>query len=173
MLIQTFAQYAWDIQVLCLSSTLRWPRWPSGLVSPSMPQFEEDQRSVERYSHQMILRHLPAAQFDRKQYFYADLPKGYQISQYDEPVCEGGFVESLMADGSKRRYGVTRAHLEEDAGKTVYGGAASLSGSEYSLVDYNRAGVPLLEIVSEPDMRSGSDAYGRSIQPFMVLQLIP
>lgn len=102
------------------------------------------------------------SKFDRKQYFYADLPKGYQISQYDEPVCEGGFVESLMPDGSKKRFGVTRAHLEEDAGKTIYGGSASLSGSEYSLVDFNRAGVPLLEIVSEPDMRSGSDAYGTS-----------
>ncbi len=64
-----------------------------------------------------------------------------------------------LADGSKQRFGITRAHLEEDAGKTVYGGADRLAGSEYSLVDYNRAGVPLLEIVSEPDMRTGKDVY--------------
>ncbi|KAG1658346.1 hypothetical protein FOA52_002119 [Chlamydomonas sp. UWO 241] len=99
------------------------------------------------------------SKFDRKQYFYPDLPKGYQISQYDEPICTNGYVECQLADGTFKRFGVTRAHLEEDAGKTVYGGAQALTGSEYSLVDYNRAGVPLLEIVSEPEMRSGKDAY--------------
>lgn len=70
----------------------------------------------------------------------ADLPKGYQISQYDEPICTGGAVEVDLPDGSKKRFGITRAHLEEDSGKTVYGGADRLAGSEYSLVDYNRAG---------------------------------
>eukprot|EP00200_Dunaliella_tertiolecta_P005218 CAMPEP_0202346230 /NCGR_PEP_ID=MMETSP1126-20121109/5112_1 /ASSEMBLY_ACC=CAM_ASM_000457 /TAXON_ID=3047 /ORGANISM="Dunaliella tertiolecta, Strain CCMP1320" /LENGTH=591 /DNA_ID=CAMNT_0048937613 /DNA_START=14 /DNA_END=1789 /DNA_ORIENTATION=+ len=99
------------------------------------------------------------SKFDRKQYFYADLPKGYQISQYDEPLCSGGAVEVEEKDGTRKRYGITRAHLEEDSGKTVYGGADRMAGSEYSLVDFNRAGVPLLEIVSEPDMRSGRDAY--------------
>jgi aspartyl-tRNA(Asn)/glutamyl-tRNA(Gln) amidotransferase subunit B len=101
------------------------------------------------------------SKFDRKQYFYPDLPKGYQISQFDEPLCAGGAIDVPLPEadgGGSVRVGITRAHLEEDAGKLVYAGADALHGSDYSLIDFNRAGVALLEIVSEPDMRSGKEA---------------
>ncbi len=89
--------------------------------------------------------------FNRKNYFYPDLPKGYQISQFEIPIVEGGEIFIDFEDGSKKRIGVTRAHLEEDAGKNIHHG-------NVSHVDLNRAGTPLLEIVSEPDMRSSEEA---------------
>jgi aspartyl-tRNA(Asn)/glutamyl-tRNA(Gln) amidotransferase subunit B len=113
----------------------------------------------------------PYSKFDRKQYFYPDLPKNYQISQFDLPIAEHGWVEIEIYDkksGTSRRkkIGVTRLHMEEDAGKLIHGGSDRISGSTYSLVDYNRAGVPLVEIVSEPDIRSGQEAaeYAQEIR---------
>ncbi len=94
----------------------------------------------------------PFSRFARKNYFYPDLPKGYQISQYDLPLCEKGYVE-IVADGKVKRVGLTRIHLEEDAGKNLH---QAESGS--SLVDLNRAGTPLMEIVSEPDIRTPDEA---------------
>ncbi len=93
--------------------------------------------------------------FDRKSYFYPDLPKAYQISQYDLPICKKGYLD-INIDGNKKRIGITRAHLEEDAGKLIHQG--TITSTAFSLVDLNRSGVPLLEIVSEPDMRSSSEA---------------
>jgi aspartyl-tRNA(Asn)/glutamyl-tRNA(Gln) amidotransferase subunit B len=94
--------------------------------------------------------------FHRKNYFYPDMPKDYQVSQYDEPLNVGGWLE--LPDGS--RVGVTRAHMEEDTGKSTHvgGGGGRIHGADHSLVDYNRAGVPLVEIVSEPDIRSSEQA---------------
>ncbi|MFC1483027.1 Asp-tRNA(Asn)/Glu-tRNA(Gln) amidotransferase subunit GatB [Candidatus Margulisiibacteriota bacterium] len=97
--------------------------------------------------------------FARKNYFYPDLPKGYQISQYDLPICEYGWLVIDKENGEAKRIGITRIHMEEDAGKLVHAGADGLSGSTHSNVDYNRACVPLLEIVSEPDMRTPEEAY--------------
>jgi aspartyl-tRNA(Asn)/glutamyl-tRNA(Gln) amidotransferase subunit B len=102
------------------------------------------------------------SKFDRKQYFYPDLPKNYQISQYDLPIAEHGHIEIELVDDrgnpTRKKIGITRLHMEEDAGKLVHAGSDRLSGSSYSLVDYNRAGIPLIEIVSEPDIRSGQEA---------------
>ncbi|NEO31544.1 MAG: Asp-tRNA(Asn)/Glu-tRNA(Gln) amidotransferase subunit GatB [Symploca sp. SIO3C6] len=104
----------------------------------------------------------PYSKFDRKQYFYPDLPKNYQISQYDLPIAEHGWLEIELTDEAgnpiRKKIGITRLHMEEDAGKLVHVGSDRLSGSTHSLVDYNRAGVPLIEIVSEPDLRSGQEA---------------
>jgi aspartyl-tRNA(Asn)/glutamyl-tRNA(Gln) amidotransferase subunit B len=91
--------------------------------------------------------------FARKNYFYPDLPKGYQISQYERPVVEQGALDIVLEDGERKRIGITRAHLEEDAGKSLHEDFHGLSG-----IDLNRAGTPLLEIVSEPDMRSAREA---------------
>ncbi len=95
----------------------------------------------------------PRSIFSRKHYFYADLPKGYQISQYDQPIVHDGHLDVRLDDGKIKRIGITRAHLEEDAGKSLHEDFQGLSG-----IDLNRAGTPLLEIVSEPDMRSAEEA---------------
>ncbi len=94
--------------------------------------------------------------FARKNYFYPDLPKGYQISQYDKPLAEFGFIEFDL-NGGKKKIGITRLHLEEDAGKSLHEGFAD--AAEKTAIDLNRTGVPLAEIVSEPDMRSPEEAY--------------
>jgi aspartyl-tRNA(Asn)/glutamyl-tRNA(Gln) amidotransferase subunit B len=100
----------------------------------------------------------PGSLFHRKNYFYPDMPKDYQISQYDLPVCVGGRLE-IEVDGQRRTIGITRVHMEEDTGKTSHVGAGGRIGqADYALVDYNRAGVPLVECVSEPDMRSAEEA---------------
>lgn len=93
------------------------------------------------------------SKFDRKHYFYPDLPKGYQISQFDQPIVLGGSIEITLENGDKKTIRITRAHMEEDAGKSTHP-----TGSDYSLVDLNRAGTPLLEIVSEPEIHSAAEA---------------
>ena len=113
------------------------------------------------------------SKFDRKQYFYPDLPKNYQISQFDEPIAEDGWIEVEVAEKGKETYvkkiGIERLHMEEDAGKLVHAGSDQLSGSTHSLVDYNRAGVALAEIVSKPDLRTGREAaeYAAEVRRIM------
>lgn len=96
------------------------------------------------------------SKFDRKNYFYPDLPKAYQISQYDLPLCRHGYLE-IEAGGVRRRIGITRVHLEEETGKSLHAGT-SIVDSPFTLLDYNRAGIPLVEIVTEPDIRSPEEA---------------
>jgi aspartyl-tRNA(Asn)/glutamyl-tRNA(Gln) amidotransferase subunit B len=111
----------------------------------------------------------PRSIFARKNYFYPDLPKGYQISQYDQPLAEGGHVDIEIA-GQTKRIGVTRVHLEDDAGKSIHDGFKD--SDRFSYVDLNRSGTPLIEIVSEPDMRSSDEAFAYLTELKQVLQYI-
>lgn len=104
------------------------------------------------------------SKFDRKHYFYPDLPFGYQITQFDEPIILGGHVD-IQVQGHKHKIGVTRAHLEADAGKSTHP-----AGSDYTLVDLNRAGTPLLEIVSEPDMHSAEEAKAYAHELYLLMR---
>ena len=111
----------------------------------------------------------PVSRLARKNYFYPDLPKGYQISQYDEPLAEHGYIE-VTSGGSRRRIGITRIHLEDDAGKSLHEGFSD--SSRYTYVDLNRSGTPLIEIVSEPDIRTSEEAYEYLTALKQVLQYI-
>jgi aspartyl-tRNA(Asn)/glutamyl-tRNA(Gln) amidotransferase subunit B len=106
----------------------------------------------------------PFSKFDRKHYFYPDLPMGYQITQFDEPIILGGYVD-VTVEGETKRIGITRAHLEADAGKSTHP-----AGSDYSLVDLNRAGTPLLEIVSEPDMHTAAEAKAYAHELYLCMR---
>jgi aspartyl-tRNA(Asn)/glutamyl-tRNA(Gln) amidotransferase subunit B len=106
--------------------------------------------------------------FARKNYFYPDLPKGYQISQFDRPLAEHGWVDIVLPDGSHKRIGVTRVHLEDDAGKSSHEGFRD--SERYSYIDLNRCGTPLIEIVSEPDMRSSDEAYAYLTELKLLMQ---
>ncbi len=111
----------------------------------------------------------PFSRFARKNYFYPDLPKGYQISQYDQPLAEHGYLD-IVAENGKKRIGVTRIHMEDDAGKSIHDGFKD--SDRYTYVDLNRSGTPLIEIVSEPDMRSSDEAYAYLTELKQVIQYI-
>ncbi|MCH8132427.1 MAG: Asp-tRNA(Asn)/Glu-tRNA(Gln) amidotransferase subunit GatB [Myxococcales bacterium] len=130
-------------------------------------------RAVELAIRAALATHCkvhPHSVFARKNYFYPDLPKGYQISQYEDPIATGGWIDiGVEEDGElvTRRIGLTRIHMEEDAGKSIH--AAAVAGSDSTHIDLNRAGVPLLEIVSEPDLRSPAEAgaYLRTLRQLL------
>jgi aspartyl-tRNA(Asn)/glutamyl-tRNA(Gln) amidotransferase subunit B len=109
------------------------------------------------------------SRFARKNYFYPDLPKGYQISQYDQPLAEHGWLE-ITAEGARKRIGVTRIHLEDDAGKSIHDGFKD--SDRYTYVDLNRSGTPLIEIVSEPDLRASDEAYEYLTELKQVMQYV-
>jgi aspartyl-tRNA(Asn)/glutamyl-tRNA(Gln) amidotransferase subunit B len=111
----------------------------------------------------------PQSRFARKNYFYPDLPKGYQISQYDAPLAEHGYTD-IVVDGRAKRIGITRVHMEDDAGKSIHEGFKD--SDRYSYVDLNRSGTPLIEIVSDPDMRGSDEAYAFVTELKQVLQFI-
>jgi aspartyl-tRNA(Asn)/glutamyl-tRNA(Gln) amidotransferase subunit B len=111
----------------------------------------------------------PFSRFARKNYFYPDLPKGYQISQYDQPLAEHGYVDVIVGS-EKKRIGVTRVHMEDDAGKSIHDGFKD--SDRYTYVDLNRSGTPLIEIVSEPDMRSSDEAYAYLTELKQMMQYI-
>src|SRR5580700_9025204 len=111
----------------------------------------------------------PVSRFARKNYFYPDSPKGYQISQFDQPLCEHGFVD-IVVNGAPKRIGVTRIHMEDDAGKSQHDGFKD--SARYTYVDLNRCGAPLIEIVSEPDMRSSDEAFAYLSELKQTLQFV-
>ncbi|MGA3205151.1 MAG: Asp-tRNA(Asn)/Glu-tRNA(Gln) amidotransferase GatCAB subunit B, partial [Bryobacteraceae bacterium] len=111
----------------------------------------------------------PKSIFARKNYFYPDLPKGYQISQYDQPLAEHGFVE-IHVNGAGKRIGITRVHMEDDAGKSIHDGFKD--SSRYTYVDLNRSGTPLIEIVTEPDIRSSDEAFAFLTELKQILQYV-
>jgi len=168
--LEVHAQLLTESKIFCGCST-RFGRAPNANTCPVCAGFPGvlpvlNRRVIEfaikvgLAAHSQIARSSVLA---RKNYFYPDLPKGYQISQYDQPICTGGFLE-VEFDGSAKQVCLTRIHIEEDAGKNIHDARAGAS-----LVDLNRAGVPLLEIVSEPDIRSPEEAgaYLRTLRTML------
>ncbi|NQY75400.1 MAG: Asp-tRNA(Asn)/Glu-tRNA(Gln) amidotransferase subunit GatB [Candidatus Margulisbacteria bacterium] len=162
--IEVHAQLKTNTKLFCRCATLTGQA-PNSQVCPiclgmpgTLPVLNEKSVSlaiVAGLSLSAKIHHTSV--FARKNYFYPDLPKGYQISQFDLPICTGGYLD-ITIEGNKKRVGITRIHMEEDAGKLIHQGADAIAGSLYSLVDLNRAGTPLVEIVSEPDIRSAQEA---------------
>src|SRR6266480_3870872 len=111
----------------------------------------------------------PFSRFARKNYFYPDLPKDYQISQYDQPLAEHGHID-IVVNSVPKRIGVTRVHMEDDAGKSIHEGFKD--SDKYSYVDLNRSGTPLIEIVSEPEMRSADEAYEYLTELKQIMQFL-
>jgi len=171
--IEVHCQLLCDTKAYCSCSTKYNPNIPNTNICPicmgepgSLPTPNLKVLEYATKASTALNCHISdIIKFDRKNYFYPDTPKNYQITQYDYPIGSQGYIELP----SGKRVGITRLHMEEDSAKMVHQGSASLAGSTHSLVDFNRAGVPLAEIVSEPDMRTpeeGAD-YGRELQKIL------
>jgi aspartyl-tRNA(Asn)/glutamyl-tRNA(Gln) amidotransferase subunit B len=131
-----------------------------------------NRRAVEMAIQAALATHCkvnPFSRFARKNYFYPDLPKGYQISQYDQPLAEHGWLD-VAVDGAMKRIGITRIHLEDDAGKSIHDGFKD--SDRYTYVDLNRSGTPLIEIVSEPDIRSSDEAHEYLTELKQIMQYV-
>ena len=131
-----------------------------------------NRRAVELAIQAALAMHCrvnPMSRFARKNYFYPDLPKGYQISQYDQPLAEHGCLE-IATEGRRKRIGITRVHMEDDAGKSIHDGFKD--SDSYTYVDLNRSGTPLIEIVSEPDIRSSDEAYAYLTELKLAMQFV-
>ena len=158
--LEVHAQLLTDTKIFCKCST-KFGAAPNSHTCPvclGMPGvLPVLNKKVVEYAMKMALatncKINPTCEFARKNYFYPDLPKGYQISQYETPLCEGGFLEIIDDNGVKKTIAIRRIHLEEDAGKLVHS-SGSLGGSDYTLVDFNRSGVPLLEIVADHEKQT-------------------
>jgi len=157
--LEVHAQLMTDTKIFCRCSTRfgSEPNTQTCQVCTGMPGVlpVTNKKAIEyaiKTGLAMNCRIAPYSRFARKNYFYPDLPKNYQISQYELPLCEGGFIE-IIIDNVVKRIGITRIHMEEDAGKNIHEGRG-----DHSSVDLNRTGVPLMEIVSEPDLRSPAEA---------------
>ncbi|HET8563729.1 MAG TPA: Asp-tRNA(Asn)/Glu-tRNA(Gln) amidotransferase subunit GatB [Candidatus Binatia bacterium] len=168
--LEVHAQLLTESKIFCSCST-RFGETPNTNTCPVCAGFPGvlpvlNRRVVEFAIRAGLATHCQIARysrFARKHYFYPDLPKGYQISQYELPLCAHGYLE-IESNGARKKVGLTRIHVEEDAGKNIHD-----VRSDYSLVDLNRAGVPLLEIVSEPDIRNAEEAvrYLRSLRSIL------
>ena len=131
-----------------------------------------NRRAVEMAIQAALAMHCTVnsfSRFARKNYFYPDLPKGYQISQYDQPLAEHGELE-ITVEGAKKTIGVTRVHMEDDAGKSIHDGFKD--SDRYTYVDLNRSGTPLIEIVSEPELRSSEEAYQYLSELKLIMQYV-
>ena len=174
--LEVHVQLKTDSKIFCGCST-RFGDPPNTNVCPvclglpgSLPVL--NRRAVElaaRAALALNFRVNPASRFARKNYFYPDLPKGYQISQFDQPLSEHGWLE-IETNGARKRVSITRLHLEEDAGKSLHEGFPDSDAKTY--LDFNRCGVPLIEIVSEPDLRSPPEAYAYLTALKQVLEYI-
>jgi aspartyl-tRNA(Asn)/glutamyl-tRNA(Gln) amidotransferase subunit B len=175
--LEVHAQVLTQSKMFCSCSTDYLTAPPNSLTCPvclglpgSLPVINE--RAIEQTIRTALALNCEIPEFtkfDRKNYFYPDLPKGYQISQYDLPLSRNGYLE-FEVSGAPRRCGITRVHLEEDTGKLLHAG--SIEESESSLVDLNRAGVPLMEIVGEPDLRTADEAREYVVRLRAILQYI-
>ena len=161
--LEVHAQLLTDSKIFCGCST-RFGAEPNSQTCPvclGMPGVLPvlNERAVEFAIRMGLATNCSIASFSRfarKNYFYPDLPKGYQISQYELPLCSNGYVDIELEDGTEKRIGIIRIHLEEDAGKSIHD---PVLAGEDTLVDLNRCGVPLIEIVSAPDLRTPQEAY--------------